>query len=529
MSQSVSQSSGMEGGTLGTCPACFRSDIRITAGGLMYCHGSKGAHCVGVGKVPLAVTTTTDGDSSSAQSASSSQGVPPPHLPHLHSTTPSLSQDINNGAPTSAQIDSLDSLSQLFCSPHPTIKFIPRSARQVCVTSLTKLCTSIVNCPTSEINWISLLSFGRLILSKPTRGGVKKSLTNIISAKCKDLLSVGAQVLMNKCQFNVTAKTRRRGRGRGLSVADKEELRLGDMARGVATKLEEGNYKSAVRLLCSDETIASNSPETTQAIRDKHPPVPTDRRVPPALSAADQSIIAKESAVRQALLSFPESSSGGLDGLTAQHLRDMVTIEGDSSPLLSSLTRLINLIIGNGVPESVRPIIFGERLVALNKKGGIRPIAVGFTLRRLAAKVINSEIITKLSPVFAPTQIGVGVSGGVEAAVHAVRRYMQNLPSTHAIIKLDFKNAFNTIRRDAVLEASKIAIPEAYPFIYSGYASSSTLHLGSDIIHSSRRSVDVWRDDKGGRRVPSGFCIVCPSHLSMRVTGGRKRVPWTLV
>ena len=65
---------------------------------------------------------------------------------------------------------------------------------------------------------------------------------------------------MNKCQINITAKNRRRVRGRGeLSVADKEELRLGDMARGVAAKLEEGNYKR-----CSSSFFASNSPETTR-------------------------------------------------------------------------------------------------------------------------------------------------------------------------------------------------------------------------------------------------------------------------
>ena len=58
MCQSVSQSSDREGGTLGTCSACFRTDIRVTAGGLMYCHGPKGARCMCVGKVPLAVTTT---------------------------------------------------------------------------------------------------------------------------------------------------------------------------------------------------------------------------------------------------------------------------------------------------------------------------------------------------------------------------------------------------------------------------------------------------------------------------------------
>ena len=191
MSLSASQSSGRGGGTLGTCPACFRSDIRVTAGGLMYCHGPKGAHCVGVGRCTTLAVTTTDSDLSSSQSAASSQGAV------RNITEPSLSQDANNGTQSSAQIDSFNTLSQLFCTPHPTVKFIPRSARQACATTLTKLCTSIVNCPTSEVNWISLLSFSRLILSKPIRGGVKKNLSNIISAKCRDFLNSDAQALMS--------------------------------------------------------------------------------------------------------------------------------------------------------------------------------------------------------------------------------------------------------------------------------------------------------------------------------------------
>ena len=41
-----------------------------------------------------------------------------------------------------------------------------------------------------------------------------------------------------------------------------------------------------------------------------------------------------------------------------------------------------------------------------------------------------------------PIQIGVGVSGGAEAVVHATRRLMSSLTDNHVFAKLDFSNAF---------------------------------------------------------------------------------------
>ena len=41
------------------------------------------------------------------------------------------------------------------------------------------------------------------------------------------------------------------------------------------------------------------------------------------------------------------------------------------------------------VPKLVAEVFYGANLIALGKKdGGVRPIAVGFTLRRLAAKIV---------------------------------------------------------------------------------------------------------------------------------------------
>jgi len=55
---------------------------------------------------------------------------------------------------------------------------------------------------------------------------------------------------------------------------------------------------------------------------------------------------------------------------------------------LSALTDFTNLVLAGRCPEAVAPVLFGGRLLALSKKSGsIRPIAIGFTLRRLLPNV----------------------------------------------------------------------------------------------------------------------------------------------
>ena len=118
-----------------------------------------------------------------------------------------------------------------------------------------------------------------------------------------------------------------------------------------------------------------------------------------------------ESGVRKAILSFPPGSSGGSDGLTPQHLKDLITSEGTSGNLLAAITSLVNILMDGTIPTEIRPFFFGGRLIALLKKGGgIRPIVVGLCLRRVASKLVSSLATNKLSPVFAPLQLGVGVS-----------------------------------------------------------------------------------------------------------------------
>ena len=91
----------------------------------------------------------------------------------------------------------------------------------------------------------------------------------------------------------------------------------------------------------------------------------------------------------------------------------------------------------------------------------------------IAPAVTSKEEDTVGSVLLAPQQLGYGVKGGAEAAVHAARKYLSNMDPEHAMVKLDFRNAFNSICRDCMLQAVCDS-PTIYPFVHSVYSSPCT-------------------------------------------------------
>jgi len=75
---------------------------------------------------------------------------------------------------------------------------------------------------------------------------------------------------------------------------------------------------------------------------------------------------------------------------------------------------------------------------AIKKNNNNNNNAVGYTLRRIAAKCANSYATNQLAGYFSPIQLEVGTPGGSEAAVHATRRSIEAMPDGHVVAKLDF-------------------------------------------------------------------------------------------
>ena len=69
----------------------------------------------------------------------------------------------------------------------------------------------------------------------------------------------------------------------------------------------------------------------------------------------------------KALRTFPLGSSGGPDGITAQHIRDLLAGATDDS-LQQALVDFVNLMLAGAFDAEVNAIIFCGRLVALAKK-----------------------------------------------------------------------------------------------------------------------------------------------------------------
>jgi len=105
----------------------------------------------------------------------------------------------------------------------------------------------------------------------------------------------------------------------------------------------------------------------------------------------------------------------------------------------------------------------------------------------------------------AQVQLGVGTSGNCEAAVHATRRFLANMPDDHVIVKSDFSNAFKNIRRDAVLMVIADQLPEIYRFYHLAYQNTSLLKYGSEIVDPKK----VYS------RVPLLFCLTIQPLLKL--------------
>ena len=256
--------------------------------------------------------------------------------------------------------------------------------------------------------------------------------------------------------------------------------------KGVSRKLKEGDVRGAVRIITSEDSVAPYSPSVLSALELKHPRRPPDRRAFP--TASESPLFATEGDVIKAIKSFPVGSSGGIMRLKPQHLKEALSSDAGNyrERLLKQVTSLVNAILSNSLPQVIKPVILGANITALNKKnGGLRPIAVGDTFRRIACKCAMRQVESALATVLMPYQLGCGVRAGIDAAVHFMRDQINSPSGKHQVfLKLDFQNAFNTIRRDHVGECVYRHFPRLIHLFSACYQEPSFLTFGDTILLS---------------------------------------------
>ncbi|GJU02522.1 hypothetical protein Tco_1112860 [Tanacetum coccineum] len=182
-----------------------------------------------------------------------------------------------------------------------------------------------------------------------------------------------------------------------LSDVDDEDLDLGERnIKKCKRKIFDGHYTASVRVLFSTG-VALYSDATLEDLQTKHPfhHTPSLSHIP----INHHLLIASLTMVLDKIKSFPRGTSCGRDGFRAQHLMDC----------------LIGATVDVSDDAPLKPLV---------KPGGcIHPIVAD------------------------GLQLGVGVSGGSKAIVHAVNRLIEGYGDDVGLSMLlvDFKNAFNLL------------------------------------------------------------------------------------
>ena len=469
LSQELNKSSGV-------CSVCFATRQLHIKNNTVHLRGPRNNPCAGSNKQPLSIVTPRSASQPSS-AASCEQPLNSANLPTINRTEETRVVGNILGSVIHSDILQHPNING------PIIKHVPKSARTSCATLLVEILKLIEN-NTNDINaWRLLLHFASSVFVKPNRTGQNSSLATVIKKKASEYLSKLPDTASPPIHST------------HLSINSNDQL-----AKLITSKIEDGNVSAALRMLLSEDKLSEINDETFEKLQERHPMAPTNRR--PTPSPPDHCLQVTESEVMAAIRSFPAGSAGGPDGLRPQHIADLVNCLDSGPTLLKHITAVINLLLQGKCALAAVPVLFGGNLTALSKpSGGVRPISVGYYWRRLAAKCANTHATTKLAPYFLPLQLGVGVKDGCEAAIHAGRRYVDAMPEDFIIAKLDFKNAFNSLRRDAMLEAIYMHVPEIFTFCHMAYTNDSILKFGNRQIMSQE---GVQQGDPLG---PLMFCL----------------------
>ena len=295
--------------------------------------------------------------------------------------------------------------------------------------------------------------------------------------------------------------------GENLSAQQREELGIDRRSiRNALVTARAGNVGKATRILDNVyKESALTADEKVQKLRTLHPEGP-NIQIPEA--DFPRIGIVEKSEVRLAVEKLARGASPGPSGLSESMMRLLV----DDEETCLSLCHMVRDVINGEIPSSVRKRLTRCRIIALPKpQNGIRPVAMGDTILKICGSILLQRHEAALGKYFAPIQRGVFHKNACESIVHELLSEYEN---GHALITVDFSNAYNTPRRDAITQAL-LDNPVFKPFMRMFYLEYG---LPSELLFFAHNALFATIESSSGIRQGSSlssmyFCALLQGPL----------------
>ncbi|MFN9804332.1 MAG: reverse transcriptase domain-containing protein [Bacteroidota bacterium] len=266
--------------------------------------------------------------------------------------------------------------------------------------------------------------------------------------------------------------------GKGEEERDRRAVKLAE------SKLRGGHRSKAAKILSSDDVILPQNQETFERFRLKFPRQTGE--VERIAEVTDQTpfVVLDFEEFGKCVKKSINGSSGGISGLTSDQMKPIL----HSEKALHAIYRVVLLIANGQLPPWMHPYLAGFRGLALGEKA--RPICIGEWILRLTSICVLSRIDKEdVEGLFLGSgsrknifQFGTAIRNGQDSLVHTIDTLMHHSDKERICLKIDFKNAFNSIKRAKAVNRTVKAFPATHRFLAWLYQCGALIYMGENSL-----------------------------------------------